>query len=60
MARAGTRMEVSERVLNHAVPGVRHVYDRYEYEEEKKCALELLTTQIMLAVGIDRWKFPKR
>ncbi|MBS0274801.1 MAG: tyrosine-type recombinase/integrase [Proteobacteria bacterium] len=46
MARGGVRAEVSERVLNHSAPGVRHIYDRYNYSEEKKNALEILSAQV--------------
>jgi integrase len=46
MARGGVRAEVSEKVLNHAIAGVRQVYDRYSYSEEKKKAMEVLSEQI--------------
>lgn len=46
MARAGVRAEVSERVLNHAIPGIRHIYDRHSYSEEKKKALEILSEEV--------------
>ena len=51
MARGGVRAEVAERVLNHVVPGVRHIYDRYSYSEEKKKALKVLSAQIAEIVG---------
>ncbi len=51
MARGGVRAEVSERVLNHAVPGIRHVYDRYDYAEEKKAALETLSVELSKIVS---------
>lgn len=42
MARAGVRPDIAERVLNHAIGGVRGVYDRHDYVEEKRGALEAL------------------
>jgi integrase len=42
MSRAGVAGEIGERVLGHAIPGVRGVYDRYEYLDEKRDALERL------------------
>ncbi len=50
MARAGVRSEVSEKVLNHVVGGVRGIYDRHGYAEEKKLALEALEKQILAIV----------
>jgi hypothetical protein len=46
MSRAGVRPDISERVLGHVIDGVEGVYDRYEYLEEKRDALERLATQI--------------
>lgn len=51
MARNGVRAEVSERVLNHTVPGIRHIYDRHSYSEEKKEALEILAEEVARIVG---------
>ena len=42
MSRAGVPADTGERVLGHAIPGVRGVYDRHTYFEEKKCALKQL------------------
>lgn len=42
MSRAGVDSEIGERVLGHAIPGVRGVYDRYAYLDEKRDALERL------------------
>jgi hypothetical protein len=39
---AGVSSDVAERVLGHVIPGVRGVYDRYEYLDEKRDALERL------------------
>ena len=42
MSRAGVHSDIAERVLGHAIPGVRGVYDRHSYEAEKRDALERL------------------
>lgn len=39
MSRAGVMPDIAERVLGHAIPGVRGVYDRHSFFEEKKDAL---------------------
>jgi integrase len=42
MSRAGVTSDIAERVLGHRLPGVRGVYDRYAYHDEKRDALEKL------------------
>jgi integrase len=42
MSRAGVDKDHSERVLGHAIAGVRGVYDRHEFAVEKRRALEAL------------------
>lgn len=46
MARSGVRPDVSERVLGHVISGVEGVYDRYDYVEEKRLALEALASMV--------------
>ena len=46
MSRAGVNADVAERCLGHVIGGVRGIYDRHEYFEEKKRAFELLARQI--------------
>jgi len=46
LSRAGIAPDIAERCLGHVMPGVRGVYDRHEYHEEKKRAFEALATQI--------------
>jgi integrase len=46
MSRAGVRSEIAERVLGHVIPGVRGVYDRHEYLDEKRDALERLAALV--------------
>jgi integrase len=44
MVRAGVRPDISERVLGHVIAGVEGTYDRHTYADEKRDALEKLTT----------------
>jgi len=46
MSRAGVDSNIAERCLAHVVGGVRGIYDRYAYFDEKKRALEVLATLI--------------
>jgi integrase len=44
MSRAGVVSDIAERVLGHVLPGVRGVYDRHGYIDEKREALARLGT----------------
>jgi integrase len=46
LSRAGINADHAARVLGHTIVGVRATYDRYEFFEEKKFALEALAGQI--------------
>jgi integrase len=46
LSRAGISSDVSERVLGHAIEGVRGVYDRHKFDAEKTHALQALATLI--------------
>lgn len=46
MSRAGVSPDIAERVLGHAIPGVRGVYDRHTFFNEKKDALERLAALV--------------
>lgn len=48
MSRAGVNSDIAERVLGHAQDGVKSVYDRHEYREEKGHALKQLAGLIDL------------
>jgi integrase len=50
MSRAGVDPDHAERTLSHVIGGIRGIYDRYEFQREKKAALEALATQIALIV----------
>jgi len=46
MSRAGVSADHAERALGHVIGGVRGVYDRHAFYDEKKRALEALAQQI--------------
>jgi len=46
MSRAGVSSDHAERCLGHVIGGVRGVYDRHEYLEEKRFAFEALAALI--------------
>jgi integrase len=46
MSRAGVPTDHGERCLGHVIPGVRGVYDRHEYLDEKRAAFEALAGQV--------------
>ena len=59
MARLGVDEIVVERVLGHRIGGVKGVYNRYRYIDEKRAALqlwakELLTVPASADAGIRR------
>jgi integrase len=50
MSRAGVHPDHAERCLGHVIGGVRGVYDRHEYLEEKRRAFEALAAQVQRIV----------
>lgn len=46
MSRAKVDKDIAERCLGHALPGVRGVYDHFEYLDEKRDALERLAALV--------------
>ncbi len=46
MSRAGVPVDHAERVLGHVIPGVRGIYDRHSFLEEKRDALAKLATLV--------------
>jgi integrase len=42
MSRAGVNADIAERCLGHVLPGVRGIYDRYAYRDEKLAAFVAL------------------
>jgi integrase len=51
MSRAHVDPDIAERALGHVNGGVRGVYDRYEYREEKRQAFEALAREVRRIVG---------
>ena len=51
MSRAGVSADIAERCLGHVIPGVRGIYDRYEFHDEKRRAYELLAQLIQRIVN---------
>ena len=51
MARLGTTEVVRERVLNHLPQGLSATYNLYQFEREKRIALESWTRHVIEAVG---------
>jgi hypothetical protein len=51
LARLGTDPFVRRRVLNHALTGVDAIYDRHDYLEPKRRALDIWAGYLMEAVG---------
>ena len=62
MSRAGVSSDHAERVLGHVIPGVRGTYDRHEYADEKRDALEKLGALVgrILRPGEAVVGFPRR
>jgi integrase len=46
MSRAGVPSDYAEHALGHIPPGIRRVYDRHQYFDEKRRAFEALAAQI--------------
>jgi integrase len=46
MSRTGVNSDIAERCLGHVIAGVRGVYDRHSFLEEKRAAFEALAAEI--------------
>jgi integrase len=46
LSRAGVNADIAERVLGHAIPGVRGIYDRHTFLPEMARAVEALSAEI--------------
>jgi integrase len=51
MSRAGVDSDVAERCLGHVIGGVRGIYDRHEYLEEKQKAFEAMAGLVALILN---------
>jgi integrase len=47
LAELGTPPHIAERCLNHKIRGIEGVYDRYDYFNERKEALETLSLKVL-------------
>ena len=61
MSRAGVSADIAERVLGHVIPGVRGVYDRHSFLDEKRDALERLARLVAQILDcrsdVELWMF---
>jgi integrase len=55
MSQAGVNPDHAERALGHAIGGVREVYDRHQYRDEKRAAFEALAGKIEHILRTVRW-----
>lgn len=46
LSRAGVDVDVAERCLGHALPGIRATYDHHRFENEMRLAFEKLAALI--------------
>ena len=53
LPRLGIQADTAERVLGHAIMGVRRAYDRYGYLDEKRAALETWAERLAQVVRAD-------
>jgi integrase len=53
LAALGVSDVVAERVLGHKLQGILAVYNRYDYDQEKRQALELWERELQRIVGTD-------
>jgi integrase len=51
LPRLGVSPDTAERVIGHVITGIRSVYDRYEYLDEKRAALELWAGHVAKITG---------
>jgi len=51
MSRAGVRPDIAEHVLGRALVGIKRVYDRHQYREEKADALHRLASLLSLILN---------
>ena len=53
LAKQGTPGHVAERCLNHKLKGVEGIYDQYDYLEERREALKLLSNKLIKLIDAD-------
>ena len=60
MSRGGVSPDHAERAIGHAIGGIRGVYDRHEFYNEKRHAFEVLAAQIELILDPQQNVIPLR
>ena len=63
MARLGVRLEVVEKLLNHAgksFSGVAGVYQRHDFLDEKRQAIEVWAQHLLTFAEVERGSEPDR
>jgi hypothetical protein len=53
LSRCGVDVDIAERCLGHALPAIRGMYDRHNYEPEMRIAFEKLSALIMNIINPD-------
>ena len=53
LSRLGVASDIAERVLGHVIPGVRAVYDRHDYVDAKRDALERWAAHLETVVRLN-------
>jgi integrase len=53
LPKLGITPDTAERVLGHAIGGVRGVYDRHAYNEQKRYALEAWARHVETLIGVE-------
>jgi integrase len=54
LPKLGITPDTAERVLGHAIGGVRGVYDRHAYDEQKRHALEAWAQHVETLIGVNK------
>ena len=55
LAKLGVDSHIAERCLNHKIKGIEAIYNRYDYFEERKIALQKLANYIEICEKGEEW-----
>nr|WP_306804347.1 site-specific integrase [Providencia sp. PROV145] len=56
LAELGVQNDVSRKIMNHALEGIDRVYDRYNYLDHMKSALDMLSDNISEIIDADSYR----
>ncbi|MEQ4658396.1 tyrosine-type recombinase/integrase [Providencia manganoxydans] len=56
LAELGVQNDVSRKIMNHALEGIDRVYDRYNYLDHMKSALDMLSANIREIIDADSYR----